>query len=896
MSFKTLLSKDFQTKEKRVKRFDKKDVTILLNNLRNKSAEKDVENAWREFFITAYIKHKTDANDKYVMSSPEKVDGLLVGNNLVFALKLLLEFKQGTNLNETYDRARVTAQCVHYMKLLNDNEGIRPNVICGADEHNAFVLYAPNFYDYLNRPYNWECKPSEAYKKDPKLMKDLLMDKNLSVWVYDFDITKPKQAYIHLQELLDEIDKLAQNSGNEYQVDVTESNIAGMFAEFKRIVLNKPKQISPREAVTIFMKLLIGDNKDYYLHPNVYNKLHLPSGKLVDVDGTGLKTFFKHFNRRLKPSEQDRLLAMSDRLIQDETRRRKGDFWTPTIWANVADTLLGHTFGYDYKSTALVWDCAAGTKNLTRDFVYEDLYTSTIYQSEIDLGEKYNPEAIESFQYDFLNDDVDLDPVKNPNPDDWKMPNSLFDELKRASKTGKRIIFYTNPPYGTANNFGKFGTSKANMAKTKINKYMVENGYGKASQQLYAQFFARILKLVDDFKLNNVGIGFFTKPRFFAGGDYWHNFNKMFFSRFKFVQGVMFNSGEFSDTANTWPIVFSTYELKSSEDTISDTTEFLLEKSVWDSYGSEMVIVPYDIDKPMKKMRMVYKPDDLSSWIREPIPKKPKKFDKPYPQLSAALDEGKGNRPQGKLLKNSLGYMVFNSNNVGEGTTNRGVWVVTSSAYKGHGFNVIPQNFERAVIGFAARRSVKPTWYNDQDNYHLPDVPNDKYTELVNDSLIFTLFDTGASYQAAYRNWEDYSNLPQGNGKWANEWFWLDIDLVRDLADEYEQGAVYDDTRGDKDRYVAEYLKGRNLSPEAQNVLDIVNKIVRVSFKDREAANYADDGLYINAWDAGWFQIRQMIDMFPTEEKQRLMEEFKGKFEILRQKLEKAVYAYNMLI
>ena len=45
MSFKTLLSKDFQTKEKRVKRFDKKDVTILLNNLRNKSAEKDVENA-----------------------------------------------------------------------------------------------------------------------------------------------------------------------------------------------------------------------------------------------------------------------------------------------------------------------------------------------------------------------------------------------------------------------------------------------------------------------------------------------------------------------------------------------------------------------------------------------------------------------------------------------------------------------------------------------------------------------------------------------------------------------------------------------------------------------------------------------------------------------------------
>lgn len=896
MSSKTLLTKDFQTKEKYVRRFNKKDVTTLLNNLQSKSAEKDVENAWREFFVTAYVKHKTDANDKYVMTSPEKVDGLLVGNNLVFALKLLLEFKQKTDLDKAYDRARVTAQCVHYMKLLSDNEGIRPNVICGADERKAFVLYAPNFYDYLNKSYNWGCWPSEAYKEDPELMKDLLVDKNLSVWVYDFDIAKPKQAYIHLQELLDEIDKLAQNSGDEYQVDITESNIAGMFAEFKRIVLNKPDQVSAREAVTIFMKLLIGDNKDYYLHPNVYNKLHLPSGKLIDVDGTGLKTFFKHFNRRLKPSEQDHLLAMSDRLIQDETRRRKGDFWTPTIWANEADKLLGDTFGKDYKDTAIVWDCAAGTKNLTRDFVYENLYTSTIYQSEIDLGEKYNPEAKESFQYDFLNDDVDLDPTNTPDPNEWKMPNSLFNALLAASKSGKKIIFYTNPPYGTANNLGKFGTSKAKMAKNKMNDYMKANGYGSASQQLYAQFFARIIKLVDDFKLTNVGIGFFTKPRFFAGGDYWHKFNDKFFNKFKFVKGVMFNAGEFSDTADTWPIVFATYDLKQNEESNDEIVQFNLEKSVWNSIKSQMEIVPVNKNNLVKKMRLVYKPNDLSSWIREPIPKKIPEFDGPYPQLGSAMDESKGKKPRGKLLDKSLGYMVFNSNNVGEGTTNRGVWVVTSSAYKANGFNVLPENFERAVIGFAARRCVKPTWYNDQDNYKAPNIPETEYDEFVGDSLIFTLFDNGESYQAAYRNWNNYSNLPQGHGKWANEWFWLSLDQVRDWADEYDQLEVYDDTRGDKNRYVYNFLSNRKLSVEAQNVLNIVNKIVEVSFSDRKATIAADDSLCLEAWDAGWFQIRQMIDMFPDGKTTELMRDFKEKFEILRQKLEKAVYAYDMLI
>ena len=63
MSSKTLLTKDFQTKEKYVRRFNKKDVTTLLNNLQSKSAEKDVENAWREFFVTAYVKHNKDAND-----------------------------------------------------------------------------------------------------------------------------------------------------------------------------------------------------------------------------------------------------------------------------------------------------------------------------------------------------------------------------------------------------------------------------------------------------------------------------------------------------------------------------------------------------------------------------------------------------------------------------------------------------------------------------------------------------------------------------------------------------------------------------------------------------------------------------------------------------------------
>lgn len=902
---KTLLTTDFNKKTKREKKFSREDEKNLLEQLDNAKSEADVQDAWRDFLFLSMNKYKVDPNDKFEITPPDNhihVDGLITGNNIVFALKLLLEFKYNKDLNDINERAHITAQCVHYMRLLNDKDGIRPNVICGADESQAFILYAPNFYSYIeSSKYNWDCSPRGAYEgEDPKLVRDLLVDKNLAVWVYEFRTDKPKMTQINLTEMLDEITKLAQTNGNEYQVKVTESNIAGMFSEFKRIVLeetNKKNKVipTPRESVTIFMKLLIGDNKDYYLHPNMYNKLHLPNGKLIDVNGIGLKTFFKHFNRRLKPKEQDHLLSMSDRLIEDETRRRKGDFWTPTIWANKADEMLSEAFGKDYKDKDLVWDCAAGTKNLTRDFVYGDLYTSTIYQSEIDLGEKYNPEAKASFQYDFLNDDINLNPTDNPDPNEWKMPNSLFNELISASKTGKRIIFYTNPPYGTANDFGKFGKSKRDIANTKVKKYMQKVKYGNASQQLYAQFFARIIKLTNDFHLTNVGIGFFTMPRFFAGGSYWRKFNAKFFDKFKLIKGIMISSGEFSDTADTWPIIFAVYGLNKNNDQTGPLTTFKLEKSDWDQQKEQMIIAPGRKGNIQKTMRMVYPPQDLSTWVRETTPKKVEEVDYSYPYLGSAMGESKGKTPNAKLLKGSIGYLVLNANNVGKGTKQGSVFLLSSCAYMGHGLNVFKDNFERSIVAFAARRAVKPTWYNVQDNYKKPDTNNETYKELVKDALVFSLFDT-ESDQAAYRGWKNYCNLPNAKYKWANQWFWLNINTVRDLANDYDQQEVYDDTRGDTNRYVANLLNKVTLSTEGQNLLNVVNDILESSMSDRRSAILAYDDLSLNAWDAGWYQLKQLIKKFPNKENQQLMNRYRQVFEILRSKIENEVYDLDMLI
>ena len=70
--------------------------------------------------------------------------------------------------------------------------------------------------------------------------------------------------------------------------------------------------------------------------------------------------------------------------------------------------------------------------NLTRDYKFNELYCSTLEQSDIDTANQmgYNMEATK-FQYDFLNGDYDV----------------LPERLRTAIDSGKEILFLINPPY-----------------------------------------------------------------------------------------------------------------------------------------------------------------------------------------------------------------------------------------------------------------------------------------------------------------------------------------------------------------------------------------------------------------------------------------------------------------
>jgi hypothetical protein len=232
------------------------------------------------------------------------------------------------------------------------------------------------------------------------------------------------------------VDKIKDFSDNVVRlVRVTEHNIEAIFEYFIQNVLEK-NSLSPNEQANLFINILINPQENY-IHPQKKNTLVTKSLAEVKINSAQFQSFFKHFEFKYSIKEKEKLTSIVDRLVEDATRRRKGEFFTPTPFVDLAHKYIADTFGEDWKEKYIVWDPAWGTGNLTRDYKFKELYCSTLEATDIHTANQmgYNPEAVK-FQFDFLNDD------------DYKLPQGLQD----AINSGKEILFLINPPYATANN------------------------------------------------------------------------------------------------------------------------------------------------------------------------------------------------------------------------------------------------------------------------------------------------------------------------------------------------------------------------------------------------------------------------------------------------------------
>ena len=797
--------------------------------------EKDVENFWRAQLMKLFPGGK--------MTSPFNTDGYLEDDG--GKVSVLFEAKYEQNLSDKLSQVSVLSQTLFYLKKFEKNGQRLPRVVFIADRNEAFALHTNCLVKYLDFPLDWNSAASSSSRLNPELISKMLEDDTILPFV--FNVVEGFN-FVAIQKKI-----LSLSHDVKRLIKITEHNINSVFEYFQKNVLVKNK-LSVNETANLFINLIINP-EDNYLHPVKRHTLVTKSFGQIQINDEKLRAFLDHFDgNQYSMPEKEKLTSIVDRIIEDETRRRKGEFFTPTIWVDEAHKMISEAFGENWKDEYVVWDPASGTLNLTRDYHFRELYCSTIEASDLQTADQigYNPEAVK-FQYDFLNDGI-VD-GKIDIEGDTKLPEGL----KRALLEGKKMVVFMNPPYGTARTDKNVSESKAGISKNLMNQIMIDSNFGEASKNLYTQFLFKCLKIS-----NNVNICLFS-PNLFLTSKSFKNFNLYLKSKVNVCGGFMLNARNFDGTS-IWPISFT---VLSNEKEYSNIFKVK-------NLNSETFEVDYLFDKMLEMVDG----DRACDWIKTSLSK-----NLTFPNFSSSI----GIKNTNNMTTNKMICVMNNGGNRIE--KNEKECSFLSGPYSGNtGVIIESENFFKSTALFTSRKSIKQTWFNMKDEYYTPIVKSEKYNQFEIDSLVYSLFNA-RSYQSSLRQ-IDYKDK-----KWdiKNEFFWMSKSDMLKLASDHSYDELYRDARTTEERHVYNLLHSEGiysrLSPDAREVLDMATELVKKSFPMRKPLNEQHPEYHLNTWDAGWYQIKLILKKFYPAE----LIEFGRKYRAFEDRMRPLVYEVGFL-
>ena len=739
-------------------------------------------------------------------------------------LRLLIEYKFDKNFENSIERAKVILQSIYYVKQFELNGRELPNVIFIADKNECFIIHTNNIIKYLDYDIDWSIAPSTASDKYIDLCIEISNDDDVqNAFIYSVN------EEFSFKVVADKIKDYADNV--KRYVHITEDNIVSIFNTFTKRVLSKGVTISPNDLVGLFVGI-ISNNVNYYTHPNRKNILVTPYGE-IKIKNDGYNSFISNFSREYTPIEKRKFTEISDRLIEDTNRRNKGEFYTPKLFVDYAHRMIENYLGADWRNEYVVWDNSCGTKNLTKDYHFNELYCSTLEMAELEMSSKYNANAT-SFQFDFLNDSLD------------KLPTNL----KNALEQNKPIVFFINPPY--ANNTGESKVNSGTKEKvcyTHIRDIMNKNKIGACTANLYAQFLYRIMLIKQQYNLTSCYVALFS-PTLYLSGESWKQFRNVWLNNFNFNNACVFKASHFADCADNWGIAFSFWS-----NGVCENKEHFVHTLI-DVEDNHVIEIG---------SKTIYNTDynvSASNWVREET-KKMKTYDVPNLSSGIKISDGKTVRC-GKLVNKALGYLYIAGNCVEKNTKH--IAFYSSASSLAIGCSLIKDNFEKCVSLFTARKLIENTWVNSKDEYIAPNTEHEKWTTFVADSVVYSLFHS-ASNQSSLRQ-IDYKG-----SKWdiKNEFFFMSKATMLDLSSEYNNDDMYNDCSISEDRFVYKWLEEHkeDLSPMGRMVLDKAIELVILSMKYRTIFNEDNEEYQINNWDCGFYQIKAMLKAYmPNELKQ----------------------------
>ncbi|HEY8891589.1 MAG TPA: hypothetical protein VIM70_15185 [Clostridium sp.] len=831
----------------------------FYNQIKSATIEKEVEIVYKNALDKAF--------PNSILTHPYGCDGYIeqdiIYDEITKTLRIIMEFKCNKDFNDRLEQAKVIVQVLFYLKRfrlgLDKNYSIVPNIVLAGDKNACFLIHTKEIEKYLQENIDWSTAPSKGPQIHLNLVYKISKDTNLNVFIFKIGST------FNFRDIAVQIKRLVLNYNRKMRINI--ANLPVVYDYFIAKIVEEPEKYSATELVYFFINV-ITDNPDTFIQPKKKNLLYVGNVKDIKVDNICYKYFEANYSTKYSPNEKQTFIEIADRLIEDTTRRYKGDFYTPTIWVNEANKRLTETFGENWRNEYVVWDCAWGTGNLTRDYTFKELYCSTLRKTDLDLGEKNNSDSYK-FVYDFLVDDIEmLNSDLRMFEKNYKTEINNYKKLLVSLKKNKKIIFFINPPFAEAGNDKcKDRKIKTGTSKTLIGEAMNKDCIGGSSQQLYAQFLYRILKIKEMFKLTDINIAVFS-PTLLLTGPKFEGFREKFLKEFTYEKGIMFNASNFSNVSNQWEIAFTIWkcgETKNKENFDCTVEEISNEGNICE-IGVKNV---YNVSKNKR----------ASNWIK--VINKYDDIDTIALKSSVNVDN-----KIVKTRKEALGYLINDSNNVYANA--KGVYILSSKVTRHLKTTEInEENYEKCFSLFAARCLIKANWKNQKEEYMIPDTGNSLYKGWINDCIIYSIFEN-SSYQGSLRN----IIVSEQSYNVINQSFFMGNEEIRELADKNYNDEIFQDTKlFQGERFIYMDLKNRFLSNEGRKVLEKAKELVVKSFEYRGEFNILNPKYQINTWDAGWYQIKALIKKYMKSD----LKEFEELFKKLSTKMEPQVYELGFL-
>jgi hypothetical protein len=668
----------------------------------------------------------------------------------------------------------------------------------------------------------------------------------------------------HEEEFISTI-KNAIKKGDIIRTPITPDNLKQVFDKWVVMIGREIEGIKDEDYALLFFADIMHDGT-VSTHENLPAELmhkdgspvFLLNGKVYKLGNKeGYRQFWAIYHKPPKAEYRNYLLERRDSLIPIDERSFKGAYYTPLNVVDKAYDKLAETLGDNWQNNYIVWDMCCGVGNLeVKHSNPRNIYMSTLDNADVDVMRATKTcVAAQRFQYDYLNDDID-----DFGNIDYSLTNKIPLGLRQAIADGKKILVLINPPYAESGE-GLGAGNKEGVAKTKVAaKAMTE--YGKASNELFTQFVARIAK-----EIPTATIAMFSKLKYVNGSNF-EKFRKAWNA--KYLGGFVVHSKSFDGLKGNFPVgflVWKTDMLSAKKIDITEINTEVLDKNA----------------KPIGEKLFYNLPNNkfLSNWVD-----KPKANKQEVVSLSNAVSPTKTKSGSTKWSDGAIGHLVCDSNDF----QNANLYTLILSSAQGIGHKgciyVTPENLWQSAVIYSVRRLIKQTWLNDRDQFLIPTEPLTE--EFKSDCLVWMLFN-GSNLTASA------NDLEWNDKKWS---------IVNHFIPFTEEEVGAPD-RFESD-FMVQYLSTLSgfgtqtglatLSPEAKQVMQEGKKLWQAYFSNTDVRAVRDE-LKLNRPDVGWYQIRKALqarnasgDFAPVPFKP-----FEAAYKTLSDKLQPMVYELGFL-